>query len=323
MATGIDKLSQSEPSSCFYCKKNVIDPFSCPGCGKNYHPSCAKSSGSLPNGFIVKCCKPKSRATSSSDNTSPSTVRDVERIVSNAVGLLSASIDGLSKKMDECSQQININTARIVTVETDVQGLSTRMSTVEGTISRIESVVQSDGLLNHDDIFNRCMHEFEDRMTKKKNIMVFGLPENFGSQSSNGSLNSDKILPALNNLIFGSLKSDLMDNVVITRVGKVSIDQQSPLPRPVKISCISADHALRLFQAFMNAKKDGTRMNNLRNIWITFDKTSAEIRELKGVKSELLSRRQKGETNLILSYCRGRPMIVVKSSVTSTSHLQS
>lgn len=312
MAGASEKSSQNEPLTCFHCKKAVVDAVSCLRCGSQYHPSCAKVSGFLPNGSIIKCCKPRARVASASDNTSPSTVNDVDRIVSNAVNLLSASIEGLSKKMDEYSLQINSNTARIVSVESEVQILSNKLSAVEGTISDINTIVQSKDTITHDSLLNNCMQELEDRIARKKNIMVFGLPENSGPPSAINLLVDDNLLLEIKNLVFGSVATVLMDKVVTRRVGKLSSDRQGQHPRPVKISCVSTSHARDLFHAFMSAKKDVSRMDNLRNIWVTYDKTNAEIRELRSVKAELSSRQERGESNLTIAYRRGRPAIIVK-----------
>lgn len=141
---------------------------------------------------------------------------------------------------------------------------------------------------------DQVLSEITEREARKKNVIIFGLPENQDSQKDkSGCLEILKTLDPQ----FESIPK-------LFRLGKQPSNDARP--RPIKIILDSSDKALNLIK---NAKilKSTERF---KNITVTSDKTPTQQQQYKDLKVELNRRILNGEANLKIKYRNGEPKIV-------------
>lgn len=297
-------LSVVTKKNCAGCKKGVVNGVLCPVCEAQFHKSCADNTGILPSGGYTKCCRPASPLTlSPSTSDSPLTVSDLERIIGGAVTSLKSQISevssALSTKIDNVSA---IMDNRMTEAETKIVDLSDRVSTIEGTLKSLP--ISDSNFFNN--VSQDCLSEIENRLFKKKNIILFGVPEliNFHEKSPKESENLNL---HVSNLLKNLLPADLLTNTRMLRVGIPSQTQQRP--RPLKVVFESEEKAQTFQRAFLQVKKTSSQ-EVLKGLWLTMDKTKAQLDVIKTLKNQMEVRRLNGEQNLQLTFRGGHPRIV-------------
>lgn len=150
--------------------------------------------------------------------------------------------------------------------------------------------------IDYEDIIS----EVTERQRRKKNVMVFNLPEPDQSKTPTEQVDSDKnavdrILSAVNpNLSSANFK--------IVRLGSFSPTKV----RPIKITTNNEDTVKTILA---NSKKLQSK-NEFRKVRISSDRTKRQLEHYKKVKQELTDRINSGEANCRIRYFNDIPRVI-------------
>lgn len=146
---------------------------------------------------------------------------------------------------------------------------------------------------------------------RKHNLDLFGFPDN--DKTNNVELatndNNDNLCSVVKNVLNKFISSTDLENVCVHRIGKTA-QVQNPRPRPIKIICATEERAQVVLKTFVAAKKNAMHSQELKEYWMTNDKTKMQQEEIRAVKEELILHQQGGEENLSVVFRRGVPTIV-------------
>lgn len=104
-------------------------------------------------------------------NTAFTTVNPRLDNVSSFVGNLTFQIDGLSTKINDAFERIGISKKRI-------ENLSNKVKAVEVAGNKLQLQKSHNQKFDNKSIAPNCIVEFELRILRTRNIILFGLPEN-------------------------------------------------------------------------------------------------------------------------------------------------
>lgn len=199
---------------------------------------------------------------------------------------VSGSIDEISSKVDTVTSKLDELLLRIGIAEKKIDDLYGRVNNLEVKVTKIENVsVESER--NSKTVSRDCFVELEERFSRKKNLVLFGLSE------ANNRVDDDNRIKTL----FSTFSPPvLLDNINLSRIGLVSQGQTKP--RPVKIKCNSEEQASKIHRTFVSFKRNDKSTSCMDNLWLTWDKTKLQLEELSCLKKEIVLRRQKGVTNI-------------------------
>lgn len=138
--------------------------------------------------------------------------------------------------------------------------------------------------------------EMNEREIRKKNIIVFGLPENHNNTQADKDTGIEITKAAYPNT---------PENIKIFRVGQFNANNTNKT-RPMKIILPSPVDAANILRNVKEIK----RVQKFENIIVTNDKTPNQTLQYKRLKEELVTRLSKSETNLKIKYFNGEPKIV-------------
>lgn len=142
---------------------------------------------------------------------------------------------------------------------------------------------------------NDVISEITERESRKKNVIIFGLPE--AEDIQNDKAKCLEILKTVDSQVESIPK--------LFRLGKIPTNGTAR-PRPIKILLTSSDKAIEL----MKKAKILKSIDRFKNITLTSDKTPIQQQQYKELKLELNRRMSNGEKNLIIKYRNGEPKIV-------------
>lgn len=301
---------------CFGCKKSVVgETISCSGCKTLYHPGCASRLTSLEGGAYTKCCRPRAQSPRNTDFLSIASSSQTNEAVINTDMLVSKVLAGLQPELAEIRHSMNNLTItmnditskvddtrdRLTSTESKVLELEDKIDTMEGKMLNMNT--SSTNTYDLDSISRNCMAEYENRMSRKNNLILFGLSEHVIIEIGHDSRNDDK--EKISQLVSSFVRTPLLDGISTHRIGLYL--QNQTRPRPVKLICHSQEDAKEFLYCFIKAKKRKSPL--LTNLTLSMDKTKMQQIEFASLKRELMSRRQLGETNIIISYRHGAPVI--------------
>lgn len=156
------------------------------------------------------------------------------------------------------------------------------------------------------EVFTNVTSEVEDRLARKSNVIVFGIPENAGGDTlSRKSKDGESLIQAFNELSF---PVDLSHSTYF-RLGKFS--QRLARPRPLKVIFSSMSKASELLCAFSQRKKSLDGSSSLKQILILPDQTEAQRLSYRNLKLELEDRKiAENNPNFKILTRNGRQQIV-------------
>lgn len=143
--------------------------------------------------------------------------------------------------------------------------------------------------------YEKVLNECHDRIMRRKNILIIGIPEPT-VENKNDRLVSDKkeVLKVINLLC-----TDCPMPSKIFRIGKYLTGKN----RPIKVCFESDQIAKNLLRNRGNIKTE---------IKIFSDQTPSQQNCFKVLKEELRKRQQSGENNLVIKYIKGTPKIIAQ-----------
>lgn len=188
-------------------------------------------------------------------------------------------------------QECNSGLLQIPSIIQSIRELKTEINLLKSTKTNESSVPTPSPIIN----MNEIIAEMNERELRKKNIMIFGLPEDLNNtQADRGT--------ALE--ILKSAYPNAPDNFKLFRVGQVSANNTKP--RPLKIILTSPEESIQILR---NVKEIRSKQK-FSNLVITSDKTPNQTLQYKRLKEELITRTNNGETNLKIKYFNGEPKII-------------
>lgn len=149
-------------------------------------------------------------------------------------------------------------------------------------------------------IYEEMTSEITDRLNRKKNLLIYGVPEQNQQASSDDRILADKRVVTD---ILGVVKpGTCSDYIKPVRLGKFDKNKS----RPIKIELNNEQEVVNIIR---NVKK----LKNSRDfvgMSLSYDRTPKQIAYYKKLRKELEERQEAGESNLKIKYERGVPIIV-------------
>lgn len=204
--------------------------------------------------------------------------------------------------MENLTSTVNDALTRIAQTETRMDVLEKRVEDIEGTLQNLNAC--SPSVIDTSSIISDLIVEINEKSFRQKNFVIFGLPES--------NPNSIDDVTQITNLFSKCVKPVSCANLKTYRLG-VFVQNQAR-PRPIKILCQSPEQARNLWSSFILTKKDNTHSVQLKNLRNTWDLTKLQLQALEKRRTELNRRLSEGETNLVIAYRRGVPLIQSKKN---------
>lgn len=146
--------------------------------------------------------------------------------------------------------------------------------------------------------FEETISELNERQTRAKNILIFGIDEQVGNTEER----RDKDLN-ISEAVLNKISPDEPTHIVKTfRIGK---NINNSRPRPIKVVLSDQYEAKRILRL-----KGNLLSTEFSAVTIKDDKTHKQMEFLKSVQDELKSRLNNGESNLTIKYIKSIPTIV-------------
>lgn len=191
---------------------------------------------------------------------------------------------------EQIGNDVNDLKLLILSLQNDIKELKEKNNNVNTTASTVN--------FNFEEVIN----EINDRNSRKRNLVVFGVKEIDSNMPGNVRAECDNrtaldivhtIIPELENT-----------NLKPVRLGR--FDANRTRPRPIKITL--NDETI-VHEIIRNVKKLKSHQN-YGHISVSFDRTPRQINYYKEIKHELDDRVKRGETNCKIKYVNGIPKIV-------------
>lgn len=241
---------------------------------------------------------------------------DVNNNITKEIGELRASVDVLQEARDVNEAQIGGLVSDMGTVstrlETAEQSTSARIDGILGEIANIREMlaartVNDDNAMGPGDAGSsqQVVDEIEDRLSRRRNVVMFGLPEPVGGD---GRARKAKDLEAVSGILKELSAADTTP-VTCLRLGKFS--EHLAQPRPLKVVFSSADIATNLLINASQKKSQRETPGLLGQVHILQDQTENQRLRFKRLKLELAQRKiDEGNPNLKILTRNGVPRIV-------------
>lgn len=189
----------------------------------------------------------------------------------------------------------NINLGEIKNLLTDLRN---SISNINERLSRLESqIVKSDTL--SDNTFEDVVNETLERISREKNVMVAGVPED---------INCEEVVENIIKTTCGNT-----DNTLVVKAYRVG-HKKSIKPRLIKIELSSKKDAIHVLK-----NKNKLQNSIFKNYKLKGDETLRQRNYLKTLRTELNSRLDRGEVGLTIKYFRGVPKIIAQDTTTVES----
>nr|CAI5840202.1 unnamed protein product [Callosobruchus analis] len=152
---------------------------------------------------------------------------------------------------------------------------------------------------DQDIFFEEVITEVEERAKRRKNLVIFGVPEQDQDLSNNDRASRDtnatvEILQVMNRNIDAQ-------SVRPIRLGKPTAGRS----RPIKV-CFGSE--LQVVEIIRNAKS--LKNSRYSKVSVSYDRTPRQLSHYKKLKHQMQDRVDAGETNLKIKYVNGTPRIV-------------
>jgi len=136
--------------------------------------------------------------------------------------------------------------------------------------------------------------KLQDSISREKNIFFFNVPESNVNELNDNAVVSD---------IFSNIDVDIPFTKII-RLVKVG-----PKPQPLKVICkVKSDIGL-----ILKSKSKLRNSPSMKNFHISLDQRAYQREQYKSLRSVLISRRNNGESNLVIGYTNDIPTIIKQS----------
>lgn len=154
--------------------------------------------------------------------------------------------------------------------------------------------------------FEEIVVETAERHKRKKNIIIFNLPE---SSSSDGAVRNTEDKESIHKMFETlSIDKNLYKLINPFRLGKVNNSQSKP--RPIKLRLPDEESVISILRVASSLKSSRT----FGSIVLSSDKTPRQVAFYKSIKKECADRIAAGEVDITVRYKNGMPHIVKNST---------
>lgn len=147
------------------------------------------------------------------------------------------------------------------------------------------------------DNIEQILSESHERSIRSKNIMVYDAPESSANDIQGRILHDKHIAQQIFEKV--GCQNKVADILKVMRVGKGGVNNK---PRPLKVVCSNTE----IVNAILRSRK---RMDP-NSYKVGYDSTKMQQAAYKAARAELMTRRDKGEDDLIIKYVKGVPTIM-------------
>lgn len=205
------------------------------------------------------------------------------------------SITWSCKQCESIGNDITSLKSAIVSLQNEIKQLKNTMETVQQPQAQIIS----------NSSFEEIIVEFEERVKRKNNVILYGLPEqpHDVAREARKEFDSNAVKDVMKNLDKTLPTSD----IEVIRLGRLG--PSSGRPRPVKIIFSKPSHSLALLKMSRDLKKN----SKFSHLNITNDWTPRQQEYFRELRSETERRRKNGE-DVTIKFFHGIPKIVNAST---------
>lgn len=194
-------------------------------------------------------------------------------------GNFSANLAKLNDTVAAQSQSIQACHSRMDALELENAELRERLADIEGGLHRVST--------------ESVFREMNDRISRERSLVVFGIPENESIQDD-----ADVVLPIFQAIINNPNAYTIQS---ARRIGRIRADT----PRPVKVVLTSGEEVRLVLR-----NKNKIQKTRFRNVNIQRDLTAEQRQHIRSLRTELRDRKAKGERNITIRYIHSVPTIV-------------
>lgn len=314
------------------------DKLQCSGNKHFFHPGCMKSS--LTNNEKCKyCANSKKRSNSIGSTSNLSSISnlsggfDIEKAIEEKLKLFTESTEeSIKSTIRESMTSIKKNcidlstglsdlvkqqSARIDNLETEVKKTNEDIAVLKHQFHQQHLHSQSNKSSQHNSKdFQAHLTEWEDRQDRKKNLIIFNVPEG-AEETSQGKYKHDtKIVNELISCLDNDSPDLAQTKFKLYRIGKTISGNK---PRPIKICCINPIDAVQLLQGFWKLKTMPERHQLLQQITCTTDKSKLQMEDYQATRVLMMKQLEEGAENLCIRESKGG-FIIRKRILTASRH---
>lgn len=185
----------------------------------------------------------------------------------------------------------------------DIRDLKAIILELQNDIVQLKSKTDQQGLQSSDESIEEIIGEISERNRRKRNVMIYGVPESHESLSTEARANKDKeyVLKVLSTVN----KNTAADQCKTFRIGR----QAEGKVRPIKVTLHNEDEAIGFIRSAKNLKNSEYN----RKIFISEDRTPRQQMYYRKIRDKLRERVGMGETNLKIKYINGIPTITTEN----------
>lgn len=186
-------------------------------------------------------------------------------------------------------------------IGSDIKDLKSLILKLQDEIKSLrETSCSQTASLIDDDMMEQIVMEVSDRAKRRRNVIIFGIPEPAQNTTSSERISKDHDeVAAVLEVITPELD---VAGIKPVRLGRFTTGKN----RPLKIQLDTEEQVIGVI-------KNSTRLRNTKfdkKVSVSFDRTSRQQAFYKKVKSELVERQNSGESNLKIKHINGIPKIV-------------
>lgn len=217
----------------------------------------------------------------------------------DAINSLVVKVDSLSAKVDKLEQvpedtkaikaELSSIQEKLNVIEPRIDALDRRISAVEERDKAVETKV--------DDIVG----ELNERSLRRKNIIVFNAPESNSNDPKTVESHDLDLVASIVKSVDANINHE---EIKFFRLGQ----KKAGKSRLVKLIFRSEDDKLKVINNF-SANTASVTYPLLKDIKLSWDRTTLEIKTLDNLRKELEDRTAAGEPNLTIKYKNGVPTI--------------
>lgn len=210
-------------------------------------------------------------------------INDNLKDIKTSTDLLIAENKELKQQIMALTDTVEENKGKIVALETEVQKLK---------------LTKPNTQISHQASLDEVLTEFHDRTERSKNIIIVGIPESHIENSKDRQVSDQceayKVLK--------SIYPSCPEAEKIIRLGKY-VQKKS---RPLKVYFANHDTPKIILKNKSKLQVEGVHLFS--------DQTPLQQKHIKELSTELKSRQEQGENDLIIKYIKGTPRIIKQSA---------
>lgn len=179
----------------------------------------------------------------------------------------------------------SVASSRVTEVSKNVDAIALRVEKLTSLVPNMSAKSSNCSIAGPG--MDECLNEFEDRLSRKRNVVVFGIPE---SKSDDARQRMRDDVDYLGRVFTELSFDEPTGEVSCSRLGKYSPNLAHP--RPVKLVLVSPDKANSLIRSAHRNKNRAAASALLKRIRIRPDKTNHQRQQWNRLWTELVARKK-------------------------------